>query len=148
MGTFGTGAFASDGAMDLLDDLAEQPAEDRADAVGRLLDLARAKPELLWREFFPDQIVAAAAIVAATLPGGESFDERLRDLADRDLAPDVRLPTPARQLAAQALEALLSVGGPDGPWHQGWTTESDAAEARETTDTLARVLRDARRDRT
>ncbi|WP_328472862.1 hypothetical protein OHA21_11020 [Actinoplanes sp. NBC_00393] len=55
------------------------------------------RPDLLWRDFFPDEVVAA-------------------------------------------LEALLSVAGPGGPWHQGWTNETDAAEARDTIAALTQVL--------
>jgi alpha-glucosidase len=36
MGTFGTGPFSSDGAMDLLEELAGRPPEQRAGALERL----------------------------------------------------------------------------------------------------------------
>lgn len=143
MGTFGTGAFSSDGALDLLEQLAERPTESRTAALEHMFAFVRDNPDLLWREFFPDEIVAAAAIIAASLPGGEPFSERLKELADNDLAPDIRLPAPAPRLARPALEALLWAAGPNGPWHQGWTTETTAAEAQHTSDTLLRVLRDA-----
>ncbi|GAA2484806.1 hypothetical protein Ahu01nite_011880 [Winogradskya humida] len=59
---------------------------------------------------------------------------------EHDLAPDVRLTAPAPGLATVALEALMFVAGPRGPWHQGWTTDTDAAEARDTVAELSRVL--------
>jgi len=140
MGTFGTGPFSSDGAMDFLEELAERSPERRVPALARMFLFVKNKPELLWREFFPDEVVAAAAIVAATLPGGQQFDEQLETLVERDLAPDVRLAVPAPDLADIALEALTFVAGPEGPWHQGWTNDTDAAEARETVAVLSQVL--------
>ncbi|MCW6008868.1 DUF4259 domain-containing protein [Micromonospora sp. CPCC 205371] len=143
MGTFGTGPFASDGAMDFLEELAERSPERRAAALEHMFKFVKNKPELLWREFFPDEVVAGAAIVAASLPGGEPFAERLAESADDDVALDVRLPMPAPELAKAALEALLFVAGPEGPWHQGWTSEADAHEARNTINTMSLVLGEA-----
>jgi alpha-glucosidase len=143
VGTFGTGAFSSDGAMDFLDDLAERPPERRTAALEHMFTFVENNPDRIWRDFFPDQIVAAAAIIAAPLPGVNQFNERLKYLIDNGLAPDVRLSVPALHLAEPALKALLLVARPDGPWHQNWVTEADAVDARETTDTLLRVLRDA-----
>jgi hypothetical protein len=140
MGTFGTGPFSSDGAMDFLQDLAERPAERRAAALEHMFIFVKEKPELLWREFFPDEVVAAAAVVAASLPGGQQFDQRLDELVEHDLAPDVQLAAPAPDLASAALQALTFVAGPGGPWHQGWTSDTDAAEARETVAALSQVL--------
>lgn len=140
MGTFGTGPFCSDGAMDFLDELAEWPPERRVPALARLFLFAKDKPELLWRGYFPDEVVAAAAIVAATLPGGQQFDEQLKTLVEHELAPEVRLAAPAHDLADIALEALTFVAGPGGPWHQGWTNDTDAAEARDTVAALSQVL--------
>jgi Domain of unknown function (DUF4259) len=140
MGTFGTDAFSSDGARDLLQQLAERPPQRRVAALEHMFAFVSDNPELLGRKFFADEIVAAAAVVAATLPGGESLDHRLRDLANDDLVSDVRLSLPTPALAASALEALLTVAGPDGPWQQGWVTDADADEARNTTNTLIRVL--------
>ncbi|GIF62575.1 hypothetical protein Ais01nite_06100 [Asanoa ishikariensis] len=137
MGTFGTDPFSSDGAMDFLEELAEQPPDGRAAELERLFLLVRNQPDLLGREFFPDEVVAAAAIVAATLPFGRQFSERLESLAENDLAPDVRLGAPAPRLASIAREALLFVAG---PWQQGWVDDTDAAEARDTIAELSRVL--------
>ncbi|MEV0569282.1 DUF4259 domain-containing protein [Dactylosporangium sp. NPDC050588] len=139
MGTFGTGPFSSDGAMDFLSQLAERPPERRAAALEHMFVFVKEKPDLLWREFFPDEVVAAAAVVAASLPGGHQFDESLLALED-DLSRDVRLTAPAPELAAVALEVLLFVAGPQGPWQQGWTTDTDAAEARDTIAVLSQVL--------
>lgn len=71
MGTFGTGPFSNDGALGLLDELADQPASQRRDVLERIFLQVRDRPDLLGRKFFLDEIVAAAAVVAAGLPGGK-----------------------------------------------------------------------------
>ena len=138
MGTFGTGPFSSDGAMDLLDELAERPTRLRPDAVAHMLTYILDNRDLLGREFFPDEVVAAAAVVAAAMPGGE-YLQRLLATAGHD-PQNLIPPAPAPALAALAVEALLFVAGPDGPWHQGWTDQATRAEAQTTTDNLLAVL--------
>ncbi|MEO3745185.1 DUF4259 domain-containing protein [Plantactinospora sp. B5E13] len=140
MGTFGTGPFSSDGALDFLDELAERPPRQHVEVLRHVFEHVLAHRELLWREFFPDQVVAAAALVAAALPGGEQLQHRLAQVFDE---PDAVLPEPVPNLAASALDALHFVAGPGGAWHQGWTTETDRAEARQAIDDLAAILRAA-----
>lgn len=138
MGTFGTGPFSSDGALDFVDRILERPLGDRVETLRSTLAHAVAHPDLLWREYFPDELVAAAALVASTFPGGEGLLHRLAEVSDEPVL--VVLPEPVSDLAGPAWEALQLVAGPDGPWHQGWTTEADRAEAQETTDGLAAIL--------
>ncbi|MEU9829729.1 DUF4259 domain-containing protein [Micromonospora chersina] len=141
MGTFGTGPFRSDGALDFLEELAERPPEQHLDALRHMFTYVLANRDLLWRGFFPDQVVTAAALVAAALPGGEHVQHRLADLSDdTDIA---LLPTSALHLAAPALESLLFVAGPDGPWHQGWPTEADRLDGQRTVHDLTAILRAA-----
>jgi len=138
IGTWGTGPFSSDGALDLLDELAGQPASQRREALERIFFRVRDRPDLLGRKFFPDEIVAAAAVVAASLPGGEGFR---RDLADQGYDVDaILVPAPDPELNASALQALLVTAGRDGPWHDGWSDPETAAQARRTTDQLASIL--------
>ncbi|MBW6435326.1 DUF4259 domain-containing protein [Actinoplanes hulinensis] len=140
MGTFGTGPFSSDGALDFLEELAERPPRQRAEALERMFLLVKERPDLLGQEFFANEVVAAAAIVAATLPGGRQFDERLNTLVENDIASDGRLSAPVPELASVALEALMFVSGPQGPWLQGWKNDTDAGEARDTIAALSQVL--------
>ncbi|MFY1597093.1 DUF4259 domain-containing protein [Micromonospora sp. WMMD737] len=141
VGTFGTGPFSSDGALDFLDELAERSPQQRVEVVRHMLGYVLANRDLLWREYFPDQVVAAAALVATTLPGGEHLQHRLTQVSDEPSA--VILPEPVPDLATSALEALHFVAGPGGPWHQGWTTETDQAEAQQTIDSLTTILQAA-----
>lgn len=141
MGTFGTGPFGSDGALDFLEELAERPPEQHPDVLRHMFTYVLANHGLLWRDFFPDQVVAAAALVAAALLGGEHLQHRLADLSDET---EIALPpASASDLAALALDALLLVAGPDGPWHQGWSTEADRRGAQQTINDLVAILRAA-----
>jgi alpha-glucosidase len=138
MGTWGTGPFSSDGALDLLDELAGQPASQRREALERIFFRVRDRPDLLGRKFFPDEIVAAAAVVAASLPGGEGLRQ---DLADHGYDADAPLvPAPDPELNHSAQEALLVAAGRDGPWHDGWVDPQAAAQARQTIDRLAAIF--------
>lgn len=138
VGTFGTGPFSNDGALDLLDQLADQPADQRREVLERIFFRVRDSPELLGWKFFPDEIVAAVAVVAASLPGGEGFRQ---DMAGQGYDVDVILVSALdHELNVPALEALLFAAGRDGPWHEGWTDPETAAQARETTDQLAAIL--------
>ncbi|MBQ0994668.1 DUF4259 domain-containing protein [Micromonospora sp. H61] len=105
VGTFGTGPFSSDGALDFLDELAERAPQQRVEALRHMLGYVLANRGLLWREYFPDQVVAAAALVATTLPGGEQLQHRLSQVSDDPSA--VILPEPVPDLATSALDALL-----------------------------------------
>jgi Domain of unknown function (DUF4259) len=134
MGTWGTGPFSSDGALDLLDGLAGQ----RREALERLFSRVLDHPDLMGQEFFPDQVVAAAAFVAAGLPGGGALRH---DLAGEGYDVDaITVPAPDPGLTHSAREALLVAAGRNGAWHNGWVDSQTAAQARQTTDRLASIL--------
>jgi Domain of unknown function (DUF4259) len=119
MGTFGTGPFDSDCALDFLDGLAELPTGQRREVLERMFLVVRNEPEQLERTVFPYEVVAAAAVVAASLAGGTSIRQKL---------------------ANSALSASGRAAGRDGPWHHGWTSPDDAVRARQTTEQLAALL--------
>ena len=121
MGTWGSGAFDSDDALDLLDTLVEQNAASRRETLERIFRTARERPQDLDWTLGPAEVVAAAAIVAAGLPDGGAF---VREIAGHDY--DVA--------------ALLIAAGRDGSWHQGWVDAETALQARSTTDQLASVF--------
>lgn len=138
MGTFGTGPFSNDGALDLLDELASQPADQRRERLEQIFFQVQDRPDLLGRKLFPDEVVAAAAVVAASLPSGEGVRQML---ADRGYdAGAILLPAADPELNASASEALKLAAGRDGPWHEGWFDPEDAAHARQTTDQLAAIF--------
>jgi len=138
MGTFGTGPFDSDGALDFLDGLAELHGGQRRKVLERMFLVVRNEPEQLERTVFPDEVVAAAAVVAASLAGGTSIRQKLANSA---YDADAIVVTDAdHELAASALSALGRAAGRDGPWHHGWTSPDDAVRARQTSEQLAAIL--------
>jgi uncharacterized protein DUF4259 len=138
MGTFGTGPFSNDGALDFLDGLDGQSAGQRREALERIFSQVRDHPDLLGWKYFPDEVVAAAAVVAAGLPGGEGIQQ---DLVSHGYDVDaILVPAPDHELNDSALEALQRAAGRDGPWHDGWTDPEAAAQARRTTDELAAIF--------
>jgi len=76
VGTFGNGPFDSDDARDLVDQLADQPGQ-RREVLDRLFFRVRDRPGLLDWESSAGEVGAAAAIVAASLPGGEDIRPQL-----------------------------------------------------------------------
>jgi alpha-glucosidase len=139
VGTWGTGPFDSDGALDFLDALTDRPGDQRHEVLSDVLSRVVSNPDLLMLEFFPDEVVAAAALVAASLPGGE------RILDETPEAPAAALQEPAPDLATTALSALQLVVGPKGLWHHGWTDEASRMEASQTAGGLVAILRAASR---
>ncbi|MBO3742932.1 DUF4259 domain-containing protein [Actinoplanes flavus] len=115
MGTIGTAAFDNEQAVTLLEEIAAHPPEQRAAAL-----------EQVFREATePDRIVAAAAIVAATLIGGRQFDQ--------PAASGARLPAAVPGLGHAALGALVPATGPGSPWARD-------PDRRDTVAALTQVL--------
>ncbi|GAA1763846.1 DUF4259 domain-containing protein [Luedemannella helvata] len=139
MGTWGTGPFGSDGALDLLDELAELEEDERLAELGRILSATSENPELLMSEVYPDEVVAAAALVAISLPGGASIGGSQGEAVADELAA-AALSVPAFELAGQALMALNSVAGQGGLWLSGWTDDEKLASATQTVTQLRVVL--------
>ncbi|WP_232660289.1 DUF4259 domain-containing protein [Pseudonocardia sp. TRM90224] len=138
MGTWGTGPFGSDGACDALAGWARRPPDERQREIQRLLIRVLDEPAAMSVDYFPDEVVAAVALVAAATPAGGHLLDAVPE------ASAAALPTSTSALAAVALDALAVVGGPDGPWHQGWSTTADQVAARQTTDELESILRAVR----
>ena len=136
MGTWGTGAFDNDDALDLLDTLRDQDTVSRRETLERILRKAEEHPENL--KFGPGEVVAAAAVVAAALPAGGAF---LQDLTEHHYdAAAIVIPDSDPALVDAALAALLIAAGRDGAWHEGWVRAEAAQQARRTTDELASVF--------
>ena len=138
MGTFGASPFGDDGGLDFLDQFARKPVSQRREALERIFFEVQDRPYLLGWKVLPTAVVAAAAIVATGLPGGESVRQELVDLGyDADtILPDGADP----QLSNSALEALLLAVQRDGPWQDTWTNPEAAARVRQTTDQLAAIF--------
>ena len=138
VGTWGTGAFDSDDALDLLDTLTGQDAAQRRQALELVFRTAAEHPQDLDLVLGRGEVVAAAAVVAAGLGSGEAITA---EITKRGYGPAaVLIPGSDPALADAALAALLIAAGRDGPWHQGWVDAETALQARRTTDQLASIL--------
>ena len=73
VGTWGLDPFDNDGAMDLLGELTELAPADRLAAVVALVDAAQAPVEEWSEEAGEQEVLAAVAMVAANVPGGEEL---------------------------------------------------------------------------
>jgi alpha-glucosidase len=138
MDTFGTGPFSNVGGLDFLDHFARLPVGQRREVLERIFCQVEDRPYLLGWKFFPEEVVAAAAIVAACLPGGENIRQ---ELAYWHYTADAILPAGADlKLSVSASKALLVAAGRDGLWHDAWANPEEAARARQTTDQLAAIF--------
>ena len=128
MGTWGTGPFDSDMAEDFADRLERLSPGERAAAVdSRLRQAVSGDPDKLLGE-----VLAAAAVVAANLPGSPelSWNEDYPGI-ESWLADET-----ASGLAPLATEAIDRNFPPDGWYWQSWVDEEEAAEARVVVDTV------------
>jgi Domain of unknown function (DUF4259) len=138
VGTWGTGAFDNDLALDLLDTLTEQDEAQRRQTLERIFRGAGEHAADLDRFLGPGEVVAAAAVVAARLETGEGIAAEITERG-YDLRA-VLIQESGPELPGAALTALLIAGGRDGTWHQGWVDAEDALQARQTTDQLTAVF--------
>ena len=135
MGTFGTNLLGSDSAQDFIDSVATMSADQRLDEVSRVLTLAVNEPSSIMDEVVPEEVVAAAVLVAATLPGaddGLGVNEEARRASLPDRAPRILV-----RLAVQAIDVTT---GPDSWWRTSWTQETDAELAMDAIRQLRAVL--------
>ncbi|MEV7413279.1 DUF4259 domain-containing protein [Streptomyces althioticus] len=139
MGTWGPGPFDSDTAEDYLDELEEQPASGRLAAVTTTF---RATSEGGTSEVLPEEVMAAAAVVAANLPAGASLEwsEDYSGVTDW-------LPKPIdSSLASSAMQALESVFSENESFWRSWVNEEEREEARAELDRVKALLRSAHSD--
>jgi hypothetical protein len=71
MGVWGSGPFDNDVAADLLGYLSEHDPGRRREIVELIVQRARERKEVHWMDS-PSEVVGAAAVLAASLPGGEA----------------------------------------------------------------------------
>ncbi|MEU9174059.1 DUF4259 domain-containing protein [Streptomyces sp. NPDC048420] len=137
MGTWGSGPFDSDTAEDFLDELEEQPASRRLTVVENTFRSAIEAGGRSNSSVLPEEVMAAAAVVAANVPAGSSlaWNEEYPSITEW-LAKPI---TPALALSAiQALEVALPA---DGWFWRSWVDASEREEAQAAIGSLRSVLR-------
>ncbi|MGW0436224.1 DUF4259 domain-containing protein [Micromonospora sp. NPDC003197] len=148
VGTWSSGPFDNDHAMDLLDELAEMNDREKAEYLREIFTnaLGLSSTERVW----PKEVVAAAALIALALPGGAvvvmyeegDFESDAEENADEEWSIAI-LREPGVALARLALDALMEVTRPEGRWFLGWLLDSDRDAALNHVEAVARVLRAA-----
>jgi hypothetical protein len=112
--TVWTGPFRTVEAREVVNRVVDQPLSGRPAFVERVLRLASEGSTSQGRGAFPDEVVACAAIVAASLPTGRYLAYWGADL----------LPEPVPALAPLAYHTLVQVARANGTWSRGRTAGS------------------------
>ena len=132
VGTWGSGAFDNDDALDLLDALSGQDTAARRQLLERIFREAREHPENLNFTLGATEVVTAAAVVAAGLPAGRAVAQEITG-HDYDVTALV-IPGSEPELAGAALAALLIAAGARRRLAPGLAEPRTAAQARRTTE--------------
>ena len=122
MGTWGTGHVDSDSAEDFIDQLSSLDEGGRTAAIGHVLNTVVHDPDTVMRVFVPEEIIAGAALVAASLAGSEVYEWMDDGIRRVHLSRD-----DAETLADAALRALTIVV--DNQWSTGWVRQEDRVRA-------------------
>ncbi|GLF93030.1 DUF4259 domain-containing protein [Streptomyces yaizuensis] len=138
MGTWGSGPFDSDTAEDTLEELHDMSPQEREAMLLSVFHSAREGQGRLSSAVLPEEVIVAAAVVAAnTSTGGEvSWHE------DHSIEEWLTKPIDGN-LTAEAMRAVESALPPDGWYWSGWVNSDDRAEAREWIDRILLILRSA-----
>lgn len=140
MGTWGFGVLESDTAQDFIDQVRALPTEGRLTPVADILGKVAADASVINREFLPEEVIAAVAIVAAL--GVESHDHAWMD--DENFLDAIRGIQPQSQLRGVALMALREVTEGDNSFLlAGWKDDSDRVAITRQVDEIKAVLADA-----
>ncbi|MGW1613794.1 DUF4259 domain-containing protein [Streptomyces sp. NPDC002285] len=137
MGTWGSGPFDSDTAEDFLDELEGYPAPQRLEVVERTFRAAIEADGSPSSSVLPEEVMAAAAVVAANVPAGHSlaWNEEYPGITEwlaKPIAP---------ALASSAVQALESALPADGWFWRSWVDAGERVEAQAAIDALRSVLR-------
>jgi hypothetical protein len=137
MGTWGADPFGNDTAEDFLAGLAPLSSSERLEFVVRAFKSALEETRSSSPDVLPEEVISAAAVVAANLPTGESFpwNEEVPGITQW-----LSSPVPA-QVSALAIEALDASLPPDGWWWRSWFDDADRAEMKSSIERIKSVLR-------
>jgi Domain of unknown function (DUF4259) len=120
MGTWDAGPFDNDTAADWCGLLRDAEAAKRPDLLRAAVDDVVGNTDGYLDSYYAERVVAAAAVMASQLPGGEPISSAY---ASGDLASEI----PA-DLPALALRALDRITGEESEWRELWE-ETDSYPA-------------------
>ncbi|MDH6134908.1 hypothetical protein P3T37_004317 [Kitasatospora sp. MAA4] len=137
MGTWGAGLLDSDSAQDFLDQAKGMPTEARSALVEQVVVRVAGDASVVNREFVPEEVIAAVAIVAATITEtGDYAWMHNEDLVEvtREMDPQIHL----RDAAVLALAAVA--GNRNSPLLSGWKSEDDLRSVEQQVDEIRSAL--------
>jgi len=143
MGTWGSGVLDNDSAQDFLEEFASRDPRGRFNKISQVLNSVADNPAALMRQLVPEEVIAAVAIVAASVPADESYEwaREISDVCNQTLSSQE-----AYELSGVALHALNSVVGDEhGWWQESWVSESDRMRANGQVQEIISVLDRQRR---
>ncbi|MGW2558053.1 DUF4259 domain-containing protein [Streptomyces sp. NPDC001514] len=130
MGTWGTGPFDNDAAADFAGDLDDLEPEARAGHIRAALLKVVEEPEYVEAPD-ADEALAAVALVAAGLPGGEPVDPVY--------GPEEPVPALPADLPALGVRAIDRILAPESELAELWGDADDAGDADEWRGIVARL---------
>jgi hypothetical protein len=133
MASYSTGPFDSDLGQDLLEEYAELTVEERLADLSTVFQGRPSYPDGRRETVGESEALAAAALIAAALPGGEQ-------LAEVDGVAEAAVPGVSADLVRLALLSLRRLIPPDGWWLRSWSRAEDREESRRTVDGVAGIL--------
>ncbi|MFD7323979.1 DUF4259 domain-containing protein [Streptomyces sp. NPDC059875] len=140
MGTWGCGVLESDSAQDFIDQAGGLPIEGRLASVEDLLRKVAADASVINREFLPEEVIAAVAIIAAAATDSRDYAW----MEGANFLDAIRGIRPQGQLHDVALAALREVAeGDDAFLLAGWKNDSDRAAIVRQVDEIKAVLASA-----
>jgi hypothetical protein len=137
MGTWGPWPTQNDSAMDFLDERSEEGPDLRAAKIQDVFSAVIQDPEVLGRSLVPEEVVAAAAVVASSLPSGSMLPWRAEEAIVSALISEESASAMTRD-AVRAVGLATSYRG--SWWHESWTNDDDRRAAESALDELRRVL--------
>ncbi len=138
MGTWGPLPFDSDSAQDLIDFMAKRSDAERRVAFHEIFDGAlRLGDDDV--DVFADDVVAAATMIAMSVPGGT---QRLGEEIAAQEATAAVVSGLDVGLAGEALTALDAMRVPGNDWFDTWIEEDADGETARAVQAIADVLRD------
>jgi hypothetical protein len=137
MGTWGSGLFASDSAQDFLDEMRESGTDARLGRIRTILERTASDPSVIMREYVPEEIVVAAAMIGATLPTDVQANW-IRDGALQEAIADIEPQVSMAPAAASALQAAMDFN--DGWLLSSLRDESDRQSLQQELAGMKRIL--------
>ena len=138
MGTWGTWPTQNDSAMDFLDRLRNEAAEERVHVIREMFRAVLEDSAALGRSFQPEEVIVAAAVIAASLPAGNNLPWNEEESMPLSVVP-ADSASELKEEAIRAVDIALSYG--NGWWYDSWTSPDDRSNAEEALDAMRAALR-------